>query len=494
MAGNRILLRIKTYFLIIILLLVGTGGTYAQAKTGKGDAAIVINEAQLQGQVMAFADRYWSIIGSAFLEYSSRSPSPENLRLVRTLMVFSGADAFTIAAGPNPAAAFLDMVVMVTLGRMVFEQHYSKLHGDEIAPLIEGFKKTEADIWEIGDTVLTKEKQAKLMGLIKAWRRENPEVVVFSRVRFNEFEKFRRLSGAEGEESGGFFNSVTKATEQVEEAKLLAERGMYLFSRLPLMTGSFANAWVSSLAKVPEVSDVLSDLQRAIAVSERMAIVAEKLPDDIAKERQATIDQLVDRVSEERENTITHIFQEIDKERRRIVDRVSEELDNTITHIFQHIDKERRRTIDDFLAEEQRLGGLLTELKLTLNSGNELLVSANNLVDHLNIDAPKESATAPSKPFDIKDYQATLQEASNTILQMHNLLNTVDQMELSKALPVIIEAIDKMEQKGRKWVLQAFILGIFLVFILLTGAVFAMLLYRRLTQRMFTTENQPAPF
>jgi hypothetical protein len=133
---------------------------------------------------------------------------------------YSAADAFTIAAGPKPVAAFLDMVVMVTLGRMVFEQHYANIHGSEVAPIVDGFKKAEADIWQIAGDILTAEQQQKLMRLIQTWRQNNPKNIVFSSVRFSEFEKFRGFSDESGKKSsGGLFRSVAKATEQVEEMR-----------------------------------------------------------------------------------------------------------------------------------------------------------------------------------------------------------------------------------------------------------------------------------
>ena len=437
-------------------------------KKSDKDGVAIITDAELQSQVMAYADRYWSIMNSAGIEYMAQSPSSDNLRIVRAQLVLSAADAFRIAAGPKPVASFLDMVVMVTLGRMIFEEHYAKQMGEEVTPVVDGFKIAEADIWEIADRLLTEKQHDDLMALITDWRRSNPDVVVFSSVRFSEFEKARGESDVSGKKSsGGLFQSVAKATAQVEEARLLAERGMYLSTRFPMLIGGFSQMWVSNLVRNPDVSNVLSDLHRISTVSDRMATVAEKLPDDIAKERQATIDQLVDRITTERRNTINQVFNELARE--------------------------RRQTIKEFLAEEQRMRGLLTDLKLTLNSGNNLLTSTNTLVESLNLGKTDESTVSPSKPFDINDYKATLQEASNTIIQLHSLVKTIDQMGLERTLPQILATIDQIEKRGEKWVLQAFMLGIILILILLLGAVFAMLLYRYMAQRMFITEqNQQA--
>lgn len=435
-------------------------GTTDTEDTEKG-----MTEAELQGHVMAFADRYWSIMNSAGIAYVENNPPPENRRIIKAQLVYSAADAFTIAAGPKPVAAFLDMVVMVTLGRMVFEQHYTSIHGSEVEPIVDGFRKAEADIWEISSDILTAEQQRRLMSMIQTWRQNNPENIVFSSVRFSEFEKFRGFSdGAEKDASGGFFRSVAKATEQVEEMRLLAERAMYLGSRLPMLTGAFADVWASRLTRNQDVNTVLADLNRIADVSQRIAAVAEKLPEDIAKERDATINQLADRISVERQDTINQLMQEIARE--------------------------RRQTIEDFLAEEKRIRGLLVDLKMTLVSGNDLLVSSNSLLEHLDVGRGEAGETAPSEPFDIKAYQATLQEASRTISTLHELVKTIDQMGFESKLPAIMKAIEKIEQQGEEWVLHAFMLGVVLIFILLIGSMLTMLSYRYLDQKVLFKKQQ----
>lgn len=132
---------VLTTLQLTIIISLMTYVAYAADEKGATDADKGMTEAELQGYVMAFADRYWSIMNSAGIEYNENLPSPEKRRMIKALLTYSAADAFTIAAGPKPVAAFLDMVVMVTLGRMVFEQHYAKIHGSEAASIVDGFKK-----------------------------------------------------------------------------------------------------------------------------------------------------------------------------------------------------------------------------------------------------------------------------------------------------------------------------------------------------------------
>ena len=100
---------------LAVVLGFATVESQAATKKGKGSKkqpAYVMTEAELQAQVMAFADRYVSIITAASLEYDAQSPSPENRRIIRSQIVYSIANAFVIAGEPDPDAALLDLVVV----------------------------------------------------------------------------------------------------------------------------------------------------------------------------------------------------------------------------------------------------------------------------------------------------------------------------------------------------------------------------------------------
>lgn len=463
-------------FHLVILLLLSVADIQAAKKK---DRDYALTESELQAKVMSFADRYSAVLSSAFREYEALSPSGINRRPIHSQIVYSMADAFTIAAGPDPDVALLDMVVMVTIGRMVFEEHYTKKYGSEVAPLVKAFQTAERDIWQIASEVLDQNQLKQLRSLIEDWRGSHPDVIVFSLLRFSEFESSRRKSGTrKTKTSGGLFQSVEKATAQVEEARLLAERGIYLGTRIPLLAGAFANVWVSSLAVNPEMKAILADLHRVSEFSERLAVIAEDLPQKVATERQAAIRQVMREISIERKSAIDQMAVRLANERQR-----------TIDQLVEKVAIERRKTIEEFINEEKRMRGLLTDLKQTLTVGNDVLISTNTLVERLSPDQTATGLDSPLKPFDIQDYRAALQEASTAISQLHDLIRTVNQMGLDKSLPLIVSAFEKIEQKGEQWVLQAFMLGVMLILIFLIGAVFAMVLYRYMTRRMFQTDQ-----
>lgn len=449
----------------------------ADKKKDTKDAPHVMTQAELQSQVMAFADRYLSIIVAAFNAYEAQTPAPEDYKRLLSVCTYSMSSAFTIAAEPNPVGALLDMVTMVTLGRIIFEDSLLQRYGAQIQPLIDGFSEANRDVWEIAAKVLTYENQQKLKALIVNWRKNNPEVQFFPSIRFSDFSVKRTES--EKEEPSGLFKSVENATEQVEEIRLLAERGIFLATRLPMLTGLFAGVWFSQLANHPDMEKILNDLNTFSRVSERLATLAEQLPDKIAAERDTTIKQAMESINDLTIRTIDETARKVSQERKAAIDQ-----------LLVGLSKERKDFMDALGTEEPRLKGLLSELRLTLAEGNRLIGSTDSLVTSLDLKPSEAKTAAPAKPFDIKDYQATLKEASNTILQLHDLVKSIDQMGLEKTLPQVVKAVDEVEQRGEKWVFFAFILGVALIAVFLVGAVIASLAYRHLANRIFGSAAQ----
>jgi len=268
-------------------------------------------------------------------------------------------------------------------------------YGSQLHPIIKGFREAERDIWLVSSKMATPSQLLELRAFILDWRKNHPEVLFFPSVRFGDFSAQRTQSGKK--EAWGLFKSVENATQQVEEARLLAERGMFLATRMPLLTGLFGGVWFSQLVKHPDMEEILKNLGQLTAVSERLTAVVEQLPDKITVERDATIKQAMGSINDLTMTTINQTAKLITHERKASIDQLMQGLSN-----------ERKQIVEDFISEEAKLRGLLSELRLTLNASNELIVSADSLVKGLNLEPQATKAADPGKPFDILEYQATL--------------------------------------------------------------------------------------
>jgi hypothetical protein len=261
-------------------------------------------------------------------------------------------------------------------------------------------------------------------------------------LRLKDFASDRRKSKlSKHEQSKGLFKSVELATKEVEDIKLMAERAMFLGTRMPLFTGYFADVWLSQLSINPEVKEVLTDLQRISKVSERLANVAEQLPSNIAKERQALIQQG-----------------------------------------------------KDLLTEETRLRGFLAELRQTLPEGNNLIISANSLAEQLELGSSAEH----SEPFDIKDYTETVAEVNVMVKHLNLLVGSVEWLlnsqGLQNLLPHLDQTINLVEEEGMQVVNHIFWRAVFLIMIWMTCYILARLTLHYLTQRQSKSSIEEGHF
>lgn len=413
---------------------------------------------------MSYADRYASIAAQAIDDVERLEPPPIVRRMVLGDLVFSAAAAFTIAADADPQVALLDMVVMTALGRMIFEDHWLPEYDGHVEPVVVAMTELEEDAWQITDPILTATQKTELLERIEAFRVANPGLTTFSHLRFADFPSKRASSSLKATSGGGIFKSVRRITDQVEQTRMLAERGMYLSTRLPLLGGGFADVWLSRLSANPAVDGVIQDIDTFAEVSERLVVVAEQLPQQITTERTETILQLAEEFAAERKETVDHVFVNIAKERQLIVDQLA--------------------------AEEQRLTGVLAELRTTIEAGNELTLSVDGLAERLDLggESATEDLGEPVKPFDIEDYRQTLIQASAAIHDLNELVGSthslVDSEGAERLVPEVTAAIDDVGSMAHEMIDRVFHRALFFLLIALVGFVAARLAYNWLEIRI----------
>ena len=422
----------------------------------------VVTEAELQLELMSYADRYAAVVAQVVDDVERLGPPPETRRAIVGDLVYSAAAAFTIAADPEPQLALLDMVVMTTLGRIVYEDYWRQRLGESADLVIAAFQKLERDVWGVAAPILSQDQQQELRERIATFHADNPELSTFSHLRFADFPSKRSSSTLKKQKSGGIFGSVKNISDQVERTRIMAERAMYLSTRLPLLTGGFADIWVSRLSFNPAVEELREDVHNFALVSDRLATVAEQLPEQFTTERIDTIEQLA------REATTLRY--------------------EAIEHLLNGIAEERQATLEQFIAEEERLGGLLTELRHTLTEANTLTVSVDGLAQRFDVGAPTDPGE-PAEPFDIEDYRRTIVDTGTVVEQLNGLVQSTEGLLNSpgadRLMPGLIEAINEAGQTSEDLVDHSFLRAALLILIALVGYVIARLCYRWLAMRMF---------
>jgi hypothetical protein len=463
---NRIFIAIIS--VLVILLMVPAFSFAAKKKD------YVMTEVELQSELMSYADRFASIMTQALEDFETLNPKPQARQVILSDLVYSLSSVYTIAAEPNPQVGLLDMVAVTTLGRIIYEDNIRRKYGKSTEVLGDGFRQLEKDIWSIAAKVLTSEQRGELRQLILLWRKNNPDKVVYNYLRFSDFAAQRRNSTlVKKVQAGGLFKTVKEVTQQVEETRMLAERGIFLATRLPLLTGNFAEVWMSQLLVSPETSKILADIHTVSTVSERMATVAEQLPDqlmkDMSKLRWQTVNQVMKGIDEWSEKTLNDVMA-----------RVAIEREAFISQFMNRLIGEQKIALEAILTEEQRVTGLVTELRKAIEGGNNLLLTANTLAEKFNVGQPS-AKPKDSKPFDIKEYQDTIAEVTTLVESTNRLVGTVG---LEKLLPELVKAIDQVGNEGEELIDHSFRQALILILVAMGAYVIARLIYNYLNKKL----------
>ena len=477
--------------ILIVLFLLSDAVCHAakkkDKKATKGPPVMTVIE--LQSEVMGFADRTESVLYQSFLDFDASKPDAKTRNYVQGDIVYTMSAAFNIAAQPNPEVALLDMIVIVSLGRSIYENDHRPTFGKSVDAIVKGFRTLEKDIWNIAARVLDPAQQHELRRLILRWRRKHPDQTAYAYIRFGDFAKDRTRSTLVPKgKTRGLFKSVKEATQQVEETRMLAERGMYLATRLPLLTGNFAEHWMSNLLANPQMFEILNNLNRVTVVSERLAAVAEQLPQQIARERRNTIKQAAKEMATLRQATIDQVLKEANIWRDTTVDKIMAEVgrerETMINQFMNRLAMERHDALQEFMAEEQLVKGLIAELRQTISEGNNLMLSATTFAEKIGLDKP---STSSEKPFDILEYRDTIAEAAKTTNEFSTLIDKVNILLGSEGLEQLLTQISKTiataEDEGEHLVNRVFWLAMFLILIWLVGYVLARLILLRLSKK-----------
>jgi len=434
----------------------------------------VMTEVELQSELMSYADRFASIITQALEDFETLKPTPQARQVILSDLVYSISSVYTIAAEPNPQVGLLDMVAVTTLGRIIYMDNMRRKFGKTTIVIVRGFQQLETEIWRVAAKVLTKGQQDELRQLILLWRKNNPDKVVYNYLRFSDFAAQRRNSTlVKKVQAGGLFKTVKEVTQQVEETRMLAERGIFLGTRLPLLTGNFAEVWMSQLLVSPETSRILADIHTFSTVSERLASVAEQMPDkvikDVSKLQKQTVNQVMKGIDQWSEKTLNDVFSRVAIERGAFIDQ-----------FMNRLIGEQKIALEALMTEEQRITSLVPELRKTIEGSNNLLLTVNTLTDKFNMGQPSPEPK-DSKPFDIKDYQDTIAGVTSLVESTNQLVGTVG---LEKLLPELVKSIDQVSNEGEEIIDHSFRQGILFILIAMGAYVVARLIYNYLNNKL----------
>ena len=417
-----------------------------------------VSPSVLQGAVMRFSDTVASRILQATEEFAARAGTPEAKLQGLRWRIGQTTAAYSIACNPNANIALLDMLVLVSLGRAVHEDHWQQVWGEADRPMLEAFTTLERDAWTLASPLLEDVQIEQIRASLKAWRERNPDLAVTAFTRLPVFQDIA-LEGQKVDDPAGGLGALLSvdplaglepAVREIEQARMFGERTMFYLQRAPLLLSAQVELLGLEFAQRPEVRSSLEDTRRFSQAAASLAETAERLPESVRVEREAAIEQASSELAEQRAGLVADLEKVQGPASRILTDaeaalaageRMSSALQGTIG------------SLDAFI------GGFRDE------------PSSASAVEP----APQEPR---GKPFDVVEYGEAAARIGDAARELGGLVATLD-----RSLPEVRRVLDEAGARGAQAVDHAYSRTLRLGLALIAAAALATLLVRWISVR-----------
>jgi hypothetical protein len=407
---------------------------------------------------MRFADTFAARISQATQEFAAAAGTPEADIQALTWSIGQSSAAFSIASAANPNVSLLDMIVLVTLGRMVHEEYWGpQVWGDADRPMLEAFVDMEGQVRAFSGTLLSQAHLDELTEVMHEWRLQHPDIGATAFVRLPAFQDlWKSLAEDNPGKSSGLgdllsvdpLGGLEPAVREVEQTRLFAERTMFYMQRAPLLLSSHVELLSLKLMRLPEVHSALEDSQRISQAAASISQTAAALPEAVRVEREAAIEQ-----------------------------------------IASELTLQRRELLADLEQADGPAREIMTDARATLEAGEHMSTAVQGAVATLDAfvgrfdrpptagPPPPPSAT-PGKRFDINDYGDAATRLGSAAHELNGLVTTLDQ-----SLPEVQRMLDEAATRGEKTIDHAFERGLELGGLLVAAAALGIVAVRWITAR-----------
>lgn len=388
----------------------GAAGSRPPAETSS-QAVVQMSQEELQEAVISYANRFIATIGQAAFDLEAAAPTKEGRLIAAARKVYSLSAVAEIAAGPRPGPALLDLVVITTLNRLVWDQYWRpQVFGMPASIMVDAFKNMEADAWALAAKVMTPEQMDELRDLILDWYDDHPNQRAVDYIRFSDFGDLgRKPNLKEIQKPGGLLAPIREATAAVDEVRMTSERAMFLLTKMQLIMGFQAELVYKQIVMQPEMDTLLKDVSGFRSTADRFADMVEELPKQVADERSAAISDAGKLIARER----TAILKAIDQ-KETAIHRINQDVQGTLASADKSL-----ATLQQISADAERM---IQTSQQTLIIMRELVGDVERLATRFE---PKDRS-APTKPFDIDAYIAAIEKVQGALESLNQMVLNVE--------------------------------------------------------------------
>jgi len=420
--------------MLIGLLIIPAAGIFTGET--RAEEASKNEMARIQARVMNFADSYAAQMNQSNTVLQKQFTDMTGRTQFMRMTLNSMASAYDIAAGMHPNLSLVNMVVMVTLQRIVWEEFWQpEIFGPRAIFHLELLQQLEKEIWAIADNEFTREQLNILRELILAWRKAHPDQNMVVTIRFTDFHSLKEMFHIA--ERKGLFSGVTKAVDAAEEIRMLGDRLRFQSSRMLILLNFQLELAYLQLANKSEVQTILQDSSKLATAAQQFAHVSASLPE------------------------MTKIF-------------------------FTKLE-----------SESARLNSLLETLNQAMGTGDELAIEIKRVIvalDSLVSRFDPMRAKDGIKPIEIDQLRGLAKDVAVSGRQLNDFLQTADHFlsdpAKEKKLANLVEALAHVESQGERLINLIFYRSLAVVLIAIFGFFFLAITYRYISNKFFDTRKR----
>ncbi len=285
--------------------------------TGAETAGRRMTASLLQGELLAFADRYLEAIAEATDWGADHTDDAKARAAFRQTKIVYVTAVVTTVTEPDPLRVLRDLLVMLRLERLVWDDAEISWSGPESdSRMRQALGRLEAQLVGLAQRVFSDEEIDLVHELTAQWHAANPERRYVAFVRFNDLgnsETRRRFE--EHVSRGGLLAPVADASRELHEVRMVAERAIFLANHMPMLSEWQAEGFIYHALRLPETQQLLDGIDRFVVTAEGIGTQLETLPEKISLEREAALENLAGLLHKQLTETLEGLARTIRAER-----------------------------------------------------------------------------------------------------------------------------------------------------------------------------------
>ena len=277
--------------------------------TGRKQATHQLTASLLQSELLAFADRYLEAVAEAADWGADHTADPKARAAFRQTKVVYATAAVTVVTEPDPLRVLRDLIVMVRLQKLVWDEGRFAWPGAEATERMQhALTRLDTQINQLAGRVVPAAAIAMVQEATAQWHAANPERRYVSFVRFHDLgdadfrKRFEQVLS-----TASLLAPVAEATREIHETRRVAERAIFLANHMPVLLEWQAEGLVYHALRIPETQEVLADLNRFTATAEGVGKQIALMPEHVAAERRAALAQLDTLLADQRTQALAAI-------------------------------------------------------------------------------------------------------------------------------------------------------------------------------------------